>query len=155
MNRLMNILKALSLIILLCTSCICIGIEECPGDYTNYFGKFRFLSQVGKQDILFGANPVYDVKNIKFFSIDKQDTILFKHSIQIYKSIADSLIEVTFVPKVTTPIYISFAPNEIDTLSVFYQTVERDCCSDYDEIIKYKFNNVEYLYNNEAISFLK
>ena len=108
MDRLMNILKVLSLIILLCTSCICIGIEECPGD-----------------------------------------------SIQIYKSMADSLIEVIFVPKATTPIYIFFAPNDIDTLSVFYQTVERDCCSDYDEIIKYKFNKVEYLYNNEAISFLK
>ena len=150
----MNILKFLPLL-LLSSSC-CIGIEECLGPPLDIFGTFKFVNDSNKQDILFGSNKIYDPRQLKFYSIEKNDTIFFKNTIQVRESSSDSLVEVIFFPKVNSPVFIAFSENEIDTLLVSYQIEERECCYDIEKIIKYQYNLEDYnVINSQVTSFIK
>ena len=138
------------------SSSCCLGNEECLGPPLDIFGTFKFVNDSNKQDILFGSNKIYDPRQLKFYSIEKNDTIFFKNTIQVRESSSDSLVEVIFFPKVNSPVFIAFSENEIDTLLVSYQIEERECCYDIEKIIKYQYNQVDYnVINSQVTSFIK
>jgi hypothetical protein len=118
-------------------------------------GEFRIISKTDNEDLIFGPNKIYNLEQVKFYSLSGIDTTFFaKNAIYHPGSGYDSLITVQFLPTVPTA-YIRLSNGDIDTLHLIYQSTATKCCGTVSEIINMELNNATDLGNNSGPAEIK
>lgn len=129
----------LATIATLLTSCDPCSNLDCATD--NYYGQFRIVNATTRNDLVFGANRVYDKNQIKFYSLKGPDTTFFDHqTIKFGGAGYDSILHVRFYPQ-TDVAYMRLSNSDIDTLNISYKTTQTKCCGTITEITNFRYNN--------------
>ena len=130
-------LFAFLLTLIFLSSCECLTTRVgCAPD--NYTGFFRILDAGTGHDLVFGPNSIYDETQIKFYSLNGPDTSFFNFHNAFMNS--DTVLQVEFSSRPGVA-YMRFGNGDIDTLNISYASMERNCCSMYNYISQYRYNN--------------
>jgi hypothetical protein len=128
---------------LLVVSTVVSSCDPCTGDciYDNYHGQFRIVSASTGNDLVFGANRVYDKNKFRFYSLKGTDTVFFDYqTIKNPNTGYDSILYVRFFPMADVA-YMQLSNGDIDTLGITYNTRNTKCCGTITEITKFRYNN--------------
>jgi hypothetical protein len=111
----------------------CVGNRKCAQDYNS--ARFRIISIVNENDLVFGPSKIYDKNSIKFFSLSGTDTIFHHYGAGPNPNPGeDSLLFVDFDYRKKETVYIKLNNADIDTIVLAYQTIDASpCCPDYLE----------------------
>ncbi len=128
----------------------------CSKEYIagTYLHPFAFLDATTGNNLLFGANKIYDVDSI---SIKCSNATEYKN-VTVPANSVDSVIYLHFNNANTC--FIKFSDNDIDTFTMQY--VEREgrnqrgiCRQSYMDMVSLKYNNVALDVNDNPIKIYK
>ena len=107
----------------------------------DYYSKFRVVSAINGQDLVFGPNKVYDKNQIRFYSLKGSDTTFFDFQPGLFDAGTDSCLLIDFMPQ-TDVAYIRLSSTDIDTLNITYVSTDLKCCESSSTIAKFRYNNL-------------
>lgn len=121
------------------SSC-CIGSYKCKGDDLNI--RFRLLSS-GGNDQLFGSGRIYDIRQIKIYSLRGTDTVFHQclpgPNPEPNK---DSIMYLSLAGEPYEKVYARWSHTVTDSLSIQLTKVDASpCCPDYTDVISIRLNN--------------
>ena len=141
--------------ILLLTIIVTIGLFSCDPcknldcASSNYSGQFRIISKTDSSDLVFGSKKIYDKNEIKFYSINNNDTTYFEYkAIKFGGDKYDSILYVYFYPQTFTNVYMRLSSTDTDTLTMTFKTFDTKCCGRITEIDKFLYNNLTQISGN-------
>ena len=134
------LVTALTTLLSSCDQCGKVGCAS--EDFTDLnYRRFSIVDASTRKDLVFGPNPVYDMNLIKFYSLKGLDTTFFGcEPIRYPGGSDDSVLNVHFYPK-TDVAYMRLSNGDIDTLNIFYGTIDVRCCGMRTTISKFRYNN--------------
>ena len=99
------------------------------------------MSATTGNDLVFGANRVYDKNQIRFYSLQGADTTFFDYeTMKLSGPGYDSILLVHFYPERDVA-YIRLSNTDIDTLNITYRSIGSRCCGTITEITHFRYNN--------------
>lgn len=128
------ILVTIAILFFSCDKC---RYADCPDTSA---GQFRIVSASSGQDLVFGPSKIYDKTKIKFFSITGTDTTFFRYRPDKYRDENDSILYVSFNPNADFA-YMRLSDGDVDTLNIYYKTLDTKCCGARREITNFRYNN--------------
>jgi hypothetical protein len=119
----------------------CLGNRKCAQD--NNSVSLRLLDKTDGKDLVFGASKKYDKAFIKFYSLNGTDTISHNYGAGANPNPGqDSLLFVTFDFSKKETVFIRLTNTDIDTLKLFYETIDASpCCEDFKSVKPISLNN--------------
>jgi hypothetical protein len=143
-----------SVLILSLLSCDPCDNLDCITD--DYYGQFRIISKTDGKDLVFGPNAIYNLREIKFYSLNGTDTTFFQFEPTRFPGTGyDSILYVRFFPKATANTYMKLSSLDTDTLAITYNTFNTKCCGTITEIIKFRYNNSIDIPGNQGTQELR
>ena len=122
---------------------------------SNYEGQFRIVSTTTGNDLVFGANRMYDNTKIQFYALTGTDTTFFAYQpISFSGTRYDSILHVRFYPQ-TDIAYMRLSNGDIDTLDISYKTTLTECCGTITEITNFRYNNAVDIPGDKGTQVLK
>ena len=122
---------------------------------SNYDGQFRIVSASTGNDLVFGANRVYDKNQIKFYSLKGTDTTFLEYrTIKFGGTGYDSILQVRFFPQ-SDIAYMRLSNGDIDTLNISYKSTQTKCCGTITQIANFRYNNAVNILGNQGTQELK
>jgi hypothetical protein len=115
---------------------------------SNYSGRFRIVSAANGNDLVFGPAAVYNMNQIKCYSMRGSDTVFFNtKALNVNGAGFDSVLYINFFPESAVG-YIRLSNTDTDTLGLSFRRYTSKCCGDITEINNFKFNNLADLGGN-------
>jgi hypothetical protein len=147
-------MKAAYLFLVVFFSSCCLGNRKC--NESDLSVSFRLLNAVNGEDLIFGANSVYDKNSIKFYSLTGNDTLFHSYQAAAYSNNPqDSFLFVVFDYRKIETVYVMLASSDVDTLNVIYETNTSQCCQDYSTINLLRYNNTILQASSSGITTIK
>lgn len=104
-------------------------------------GQFRIVATADGRDLIFGQNKIYDIDQIRFYSVQGSDTTFFQtQAIRFPGAGYDSILYVRFFP-IAEIAYMRLNESDTDTLKISYNTRETKCCGTVAEITNFRLNS--------------
>lgn len=123
--------------------------------YSNYEGQFRIISQTDNKDLVFGPNKIYDINQIRFYSLNGTDTSYFEtKTIYAPGTGYDSILSVYFFPTSPTA-YMRLSNGDVDTLNLAFHSINSKCCGTVTDINNFRLNNKIDMGNNSTTREIK
>lgn len=131
------LLILVSIFVISCDNC---GNLDCmPGE--NLL-QLRLLNNSNGEDLLFGPNKAYNSQDLKFYSLNGNDTIPLTEIVS--KAPAglgyDSSIFVQFHPN-SEQVYMHLNNSDTDTIAVSFHQSESKCCGSVAVLDQFLYNN--------------
>ncbi|MEK7226147.1 MAG: hypothetical protein AAB221_10725 [Bacteroidota bacterium] len=136
----MKIFFYILLPIIILSSC-CLGNRKCNADDNS--ARFRIVSAINGQDLVFGSSKIYDKNTIKFYSLTGTDTIFHHYGAGPNPNPGqDSLLYVNFDYRKKETVFVLLNNADIDTLNLTYETIDGSpCCPDHMDVKPSRYNS--------------
>lgn len=122
---------------------------------SNYEGQFRIISQSDNKDLVFGPNKIYDISQIRFYSLNGTDTTFFQtKTIYAPGTGYDSILSVNFFPA-SPNAYMRLSNGDVDTLNLAFHSINSKCCGTVTDINNFRLNNKIDMGNNSTTREIK
>lgn len=120
---------------------------DCIGEDPSLY--FQIVSKVDSTDLVFGDSKIYDLEDLKAFSLNANDTTKYEIMSNAIDLSGDRLLSLEFDNFNVSSIFLDYGNSDIDTIGLSFIEISSECCGTYNRINTVRQNgNVVFEFND-------